>query len=441
MNTDLLFAALRARYRVFLLVVAATVLAATVVSLVMPKTYVATASILVDGRDEQSMANRSAPLERERIGYLQTQVDILTGMQVARQVVADLRLGDDAELREKFESDTGAAGGTGDMGSFEEWLGQALRKEVKVDTTQSSVIRLSFPARQPKFAAAVANGFAKAYVDAMLKLRTEPTRVASVWFDEQAVGLRADLERARQRLAEYQRQKGIVVSDERFDVENARFVELANQVARAGNRHADALAGNLAQAEARLREMAVEFGPRHPQYLQQQALVDELRTNLMDRAQNDGAASYGRQRRAGLVAAMEAQRERVLQLKIARGELAVLEHDVALAQQTYDQAMQRLMANRIDSRASQTNVSIIDPAVPPGKPSRPRILLNIGLSLALGIMLALTVVYLMETADRRVRRAVDLEGDPEVPMLAVLNRWEPLERGLPGPRLARHLLR
>lgn len=438
MNTDLLFAALRARYRVFLLVVVATVLAATVVSLVMPKTYVATVSVLVDGRDEQSMANRSAPMERERIGYLQTQVDILTGMQVARQVVADLRLGDNAELIEKFESDTGGAGGTG---SFEEWLGQALRKEVKVDTTQSSVIRLSFPAQQPKFAAAVANGFAKAYVDAMLKLRTEPTRVASVWFDEQAVGLRANLERAQQRLAEYQQQKGIVVSDERFDVENARLTELANQVARAGNRHADGLVGNLAQAEARLREMAVEFGPRHPQYLQQQALVEELRTNLMDRTQSDGTASYSRQRRAGLVAAMEAQRERVLQLKIARGELAVLEHDVALAQQTYDQAIQRLMANRIDSRASQTNVSIIDPAMPPSKPARPKLLLNIGLSLVLGVMLALTVVYLMETADQRVRRAVDLEGDPDVPMLAILNRWEPLERGLPGPRFAQHLLR
>lgn len=436
MKPDLLLAALRARYRLFLLIFAVTVLAATLISLVMPKTYVATVSLLVDGRDEQSMTSRNAPIERGRIGSLQTQVDILTGMQVARRVVADLRLGENAEFREKFEADAGGSG------SFEEWLGQALRKEVKViETSQSSVIRLSFPAREAKFAATVANAFAKAYVDIMLKLRTEPTRAASVWFDEQAVALRTDLERAQQRLAEYQQRKGIVASDERFDFENARLTELAKQVARAGSLQADGLAGGLAQAEARLREMAVELGPRHPQYLQQQALVEQLRAGLVDRTPGPDSATYSRSRQAGLVAAMEAQRARVLQLKIARGELTVLEHDVALAQQTYDQAMQRLIASQIDSRASQTNVSIIDPAMPPVNPERPRVLLNIGLSALLGILLALAVVYLLEVSDQRVRRMVDLEGVPNVPILAVLNRWEPLEQGLRVPRLAQHLLR
>ena len=54
--------ALRARFGVFLLVVAATVLAAAAVSLLMPRAYKATVSLLVDARDEQSLSNAQRPL-------------------------------------------------------------------------------------------------------------------------------------------------------------------------------------------------------------------------------------------------------------------------------------------------------------------------------------------------------------------------------------------
>lgn len=435
MNANLFFSALKARYRVFLLIVIATVMAAAAVSLVMPKTYIATVALLVDGRDEQSINGRNSLQDRDRTGYLQTQVDILTGMQVARKVVADLGLANNPALQEQFKADTDGSG------HFDDWLAQALRKDLKVDTTQSSVIRLSYPAQHPQFAASVANAFANAYVATMLKLRTEPMRQASVWFDEQLVGLRANLERAQMRLAEYQREHGIVASDERFDVETARLAELTTQLARSGNRNGDSLAASLHQAETRLREMSIELGQRHPQYLQQQALVEEMRDNLMTRSHGGSATSYDRSQRAGLIGALAAQRERVLQLKIARGELGVLSHDAELAQQTYNQAMQRLMASRIESRASQTNVSILDQAVTPSKPAHPRVAINIGLSVVLGILLAMTVVYLMEVSDQRVRQISDLEGDHQVPVLAVLRRWEPAERGLPGPRFAHHLLR
>ena len=63
MNLNLFFSALRARLGVFALVLAATVLAATVVSLLLPKSYKATASVLVDAnRDEQSLSNVFAGL-------------------------------------------------------------------------------------------------------------------------------------------------------------------------------------------------------------------------------------------------------------------------------------------------------------------------------------------------------------------------------------------
>jgi polysaccharide biosynthesis transport protein len=47
--------ALRARFRVFVVSLAAVVCAAALASFLMPKSYRATVSLLVDARDEQSM--------------------------------------------------------------------------------------------------------------------------------------------------------------------------------------------------------------------------------------------------------------------------------------------------------------------------------------------------------------------------------------------------
>ena len=429
MKIDLFVSALMARYRLFLLIVAATVLTTTVVSLILPKTYIATVSLLTDARDEQVLGNRQGPPpERERLGYLQTQVDILTGPQVARQVVTDLKLATEPSMQKEFQSDTNGTG------SIEDWLAKIVLRDVKVDTTQSSVIRLSYSTSNPEFAARVANAFAQAYVDTMLRLRTEPNKQASTWFNEQLKGLRINLEQAQKRLAQYQQEKGIVSADERYDIENSRLSELVTRVARTQGTGNEAAAAELARAEASLREMSSDLGPMNPQLLRQKAIVNGLRERLANDTRNsaDELGGSRRARNARLIAAMESQRDKVLQLKVARSELAVLSHDVELAQRAYDDAMQRQMASGLESRASQTNVSILDAATVPNKPTRPRVALNIALSVVVGILLAMTVVYLLEMFDQRVRWLSDLDSDPQVPLLGVLNKWD----GRDGPLLA-----
>jgi uncharacterized protein involved in exopolysaccharide biosynthesis len=141
--------------------------------------------------------------------------------------------------------------------------------------------------------------------------------------------------------------------------------------------------------------------------------------------------------------ALATQRARLLELKENRNEFTVLKRNVESAERAYDTAMQRFVVSQVESRASQTNVSVLNAAVPPGAPSHPKIALNIALSLVVGTMLGLGIVILMEMFDRRVRSLNDLEL-VEVPMLAMLNTWRPsgnrllgrpsvTERALPSP--------
>jgi len=91
MNVQQFLLALRGRFWIFLSLLCGTVAAAVIVTMLLPRTYEATVSLLVDNRDEQSLAG-TMPNPRDRTGFMQTQIDIINSMEVARRVVEDLKL-------------------------------------------------------------------------------------------------------------------------------------------------------------------------------------------------------------------------------------------------------------------------------------------------------------------------------------------------------------
>src|SRR5512140_2210815 len=156
MNVQQFLLALRGRYWVFLTLLAGTVAAAVVVTLLLPRTYEATVSLLVDNRDAQSLTAAAQPI-REQMGYMQTQIDVIRSERVARKVVDDLKLASDPGAKAAFAE-------SGATGSIEDWIAGAMLPHLKVETSQSSVIQITYGAGDPKSAAAIANAFAKAYM-------------------------------------------------------------------------------------------------------------------------------------------------------------------------------------------------------------------------------------------------------------------------------------
>jgi uncharacterized protein involved in exopolysaccharide biosynthesis len=212
MTASVFLAALKARFRVFLIALGTTVVATALVSVVLPKEYRATASLVVDLREGQSLGDQRVTIEQplERLAYLQTQADIIGSERVARRVVDDLGLANDASAQKDFEK-------ASPQGPIADWLAKRLLGGLDVKTSQSSIIEISFAADDAAYAAKAANGFAKAYIDTMVALRVEPMQHAAEWFKEQLKTLTADLKTAQDKAAEYQRRRGIVSADESLD--------------------------------------------------------------------------------------------------------------------------------------------------------------------------------------------------------------------------------
>jgi len=391
--------ALRARHRIFAVVLASVVLAATLASLATPKSYRATVALLVDTKDEQSLSDALRPLilPQERMSYLQTQVDILTSPKVARQVVQDLRLTENAAA-------LAVLGVQPRTDRRDDRLVDALLQQFKAETSQSSVIQASFTCVDARLAATIANAFANAYVNTMLELRVAPTRKAAAWFEEQLKGLRVGLEEAQAKLdaqSKLDARAKLAQSPDRLPevMDNAFIQQLKTEVL---------------HGEAKLQQLATEYGVNHPVYRRQLSENQSLRARLQAEMRKVVAGA------ASPEAAVSANRgNHVRDLRTQPLE-QVLTRNVESAERAYDTAMQRYVVSQVESRASQTNVAVLNPAVPPLKAYRPNIPLNLALSLISGIALGGILVVLLEMQDRRVRSAEDLLSMNRLPLLAVL---------------------
>jgi chain length determinant protein EpsF len=470
MDINQFLLALRARRKAFAMVLGATVLTAVVLSLILPKVYVSTTTLMLDTRDEQSL--RDTPMSmRMMVGYVQTQADLMTSQRVAQKVARDLKLAQRAGIRDEFERDTGG------VGNIDEWIAAGLLKKVKVDSSGGNVVSVSFSANDPKYATEVVNGFAKAYMDTALALRTEPSREASEWFEEQLKGMRAQVAQSQAKLIAYQKDKGLIGIDERGDMENTRLTEISSQLIRARESTYDAqtrykhaaeviasgaaadqlpeVAGNatiapikseLARATSTLEQMSAELGPNHPAFVRQQSEVTALRARLDSEMKKvvsglNNAAIQSQKREQELKNALAAQHERLSTMRDSRVELSVLTREVESAQRAYDTALSRWMTNKVDSRAKQANVAVLSPAIEPQTPKFPKTGLIAGLSVLIGTLFAAGVVFFLETLDRRVRSRADLESRLAVPTLGRLSKWQPMGgRLLPAPARAARAL-
>ena len=449
MNLSGLIFILRRRLWVVLGTLVLVVLTATVVTLMLPKTYTAVTSLVVNIKDaEISPGGSPAYLQP---GYLETQTTIISSHKVAARVVKNLNLAANPVVRESFESSSGG------KGTLQDWLAARLLVPLDVKTSKSSVVEIEYSGTDPGFVATIANAFAAAYIEVNLELRVEPARHTSQWFQGQLTQLRADLEQAQARLTKYQQEHGIASVGEQADVENSRHAALSAQlvqtqagtydaltrqrqaqefVARGGaleslpevqmNGFVQKLKGDLVAQEAKLFEYEGAYGKNHPRYQRQLADVADYKIKLDDEITKvmQSITNTYRQRQqseAEIRGALSSQKSKVLGLKSQHDELAVLVRDVGGAQQAYDEASKQFRQSNLESQASKTNVAVLNPALPPLSSSRPKVGKNIALAFFLGAMLGVGGALLLEVFDRRVRTALDVTQELGLPMLGRLN--------------------
>jgi chain length determinant protein EpsF len=461
---------LRAQWRIAVYIFVGVVAAVLVVSLIWPKRYTAVASVVVDIKsDPVATANSAALVGQQAATYVNTEADIIASERVAQRVVKTLRLDQQPEARKRW-----AKGPDEDISvAIADYL---LDKRVVVAPTHdspthsSNVIDISVTWSDPRTAAALANSFAQTAIDTNIDLKVEPAKQYAAWFEQRAQALRADLQAKQKRLSDFQNANGIVATDEKLDVENNRLTELSTELVtiqglrQESQSHARQVGGDisslpevlqspviqnlksqLAQADAKREDVATRLGKNHPDFKEVEGEIANLRTRIAQESANI-AASLGRtndvnvRRESDVRAALEAQKQKVLELKHEHDQAAVLDGDVTTAQRDLDEVTKSLAQSNLESLTQQTNVVQLSTADAPKYPSSPKLVINVLLGIFLGGVFGIGAALAVEMRNRRVREAEDMVDLLGVPLLGtirpVLVRAGELRLPKPQGRLA-----
>jgi|GEM_PF-123251 len=337
--------------------------------------------------------------------------------------------------------------GLDDETKFRYWLAEYLQDNTTIEPSrEGKTITLSYEGSNPTLAAQVAQAFANAYIQKNLNLRVDPAKQNAVWFNERIQVLRDNLAESQLRLSEYKKEAQVISTDARLDLEAQRLEVLTTQLLNAKNETV-ALASRQRQLEqdlekgqaaassfpeilenaliqkykvdlatkvAELDELKPKVSKNHPGYQRALKSLANIRQEIAKEVENvirsmDSSLKVARQSEAEIEAALEEQKQKVLALRSKYDAISVLEQEVQSNQEAFESALARFEQADLEAQATQTNISILNHAIPPSRPSSPKTRLNIVIAFVAGGLLGSLCALMIEWGDRRVRSRADIE--------------------------------
>lgn len=449
MNISQLLSILYAQKKIIFFTLLVTIGTTLVVSLILPKQFEATTTIIFDAKGVDPVSGYSTPTNMMP-GYIETQVNVISSKRVGMKVAEALGLQTNPAYVEAFAK---ASDGRGDIRAF---IAESLLNNLTVEPSrQGSIITISYTSTSPDVAAVVANEFAEQYINTNIELKVEPAQKAAEWLRGQVETLKLNVATAQQKLTDYERQKGILFNDSRFDVERARLNQLTTaqlqseeklfdlrakinaikqgQLTQANEELVDDPVVNnlkvqLSTAEANFAEIGQRLSENHPDYKSAQAEVKSLQDRYKQElgtvaAKLNESAEREEKRLAELTTKVESQRQKLLSFNEDLNQQEVLARDVEVAKQVLSVAMERMRQSFLEGQVEQSDVAVLNPAITPMQHSKPRLVINLILAVFLGGLLALVFALISEFLNRIVRTKADLEEFLDIPVLAEIPKF------------------
>ncbi len=395
--------------------------------------------------------------------YLQSQYKILKSDTLARQVIEQLHLDRVQEFNPPDYSwqmnSVGAAGADATLpvdAGHEQAVLVRFGDRLSVEPIlRSRLVRVSFDSYDPHLTSNVINTLTAAYTQENLQARWEATQKASGWLSEQLGDIKIRLEKSEDKLRQYAEENGLLflesgkgegenivderlralqdeltqVQADRYQKESLyRLVESGNYGALPGvfdNKTMQDLTVKLADLERQQAELAPNFNSSYPKMKEVQSQIDRIQQFLgQQREQAAGHIAneyFAAVRREALVAQAFKDQEKQANIVATRSvQYNILKREVDTNKQLYEGLLLRLKEAGVSAGMKASNIRIVDSAVTPTSPVKPKMLSNLALALILGLGFGVGLVFLQERLDNSLKSAEDIECFLRVPALALI---------------------
>jgi capsular exopolysaccharide synthesis family protein len=379
--------------------------------------------------------------------FLQTQIQVLKSESLAWRTIEEL------DLTQHLISPGRLAKIDTDKRKVE--LIATFEKNLSVELVpKTRMLIVGFENPDPQLAAQVSTTLVNNYIDYNFRLKYDATRQASGWMEQQLDELKAKVESSQQALVEYEREHQIVNTSEKQNVQEQMLSDLSRDLTNAESERLQKeslyheVVTNRAQSAAlahndllqkldeknsdlqgQYTEAVAQYGPNFPKAVRLHQQIDENHSQILaeenrviDRIRKDYDAARNRESLAS--AAVAAQKEQVGKLDQLLVQHNLLQRDFESNQQLYQSLMQRLKDATVSAGLRSTNIHLVDSALPPSTPVRPKRPLNIALGFLAGVVIGIMGAFVREAFDHSIKTAEEVEALLDTPTLAVI----PLER-------------
>lgn len=439
--------------------------AALLVSLLSTPLYKATVVVNVEKEKVSPLdiGNAAPVYDIYTPEFIPTQTRLMKSRETAERAIKRLGLVENKLLNPPtsgfFRFGGGAASGTnGDLEPATR-LAMRLQKWIEVNPIRTTnLVELSFTAPSAKLAADVANALADAYIDWNLESKYRIVGQASQFLSGQIEQLKAEVEEKERLLQAYGEKKDIVSVDPQSNITLQNLESLnkdyagavADRVSKEARYHevmtsrkdaiADTLSNGLvtqlrneqAKLEREYAEKLNLFKPEWPAMQQLQAQIQKGKQHLVSvveetvaKARETARAEYQTavRKEESLKDVLRTQKAEAMTLNSNAIEYNNLRVEVGTKRALLDTLLKRQSETEVTSRlrgSRESNIRIVDRAIPPPKRYSPSYAKNLGLALFLGLILGVGLVFFLEYLDRSIRTLEVVEKVLRLPALGIV---------------------
>ncbi len=417
---------LKRHRRRILAFVAASVLAALVISSRLKPVYESTATVDVDRQTPTGVIGqesvRTATNDADQ--FLATQVKLIQSDSVLRPVVEKYRL---REREDEAETTLARDARAQDA--------PVVLKRLKVARPPNTYLLLiSYRSSDPELAANVANAIATSYLEHTYHIRYRASASLSSFMEKQLEELKAKMEKSSAALLQFERELNVINPEEKTSILSARLLQLnteytnaqaervrkeaAYQSVRGGSMEAAQvstqgeslrrLTERLNEAQARFAEVKTQYGASHPEYRKaaaQLAEVQRLLEKTKQEIQTRVEVEYqeAQRREAMLRRSVEETKAEFDRLNARSVEYQALKREAEADKSLYEELVRKIKEAGINASFQNSSIRIADLARPALKPVFPNLRLNLLLAFLFSSLLAVGMAVLSDVLDNTVR--------------------------------------
>lgn len=409
-----------------------------------PKIYEAVAVLQIDRESENVLNIKDVfSMDGREQDYLQTQYKNLQSRTLIETMITNLGLSKDAAFAQTKD------------------IYKAVASDISISPVRlSRLVNVKVENKDPVQAARIANALAETFVKRNLDIKLGKSTEATDWLKKQADELEKEVNAAERALQDYKEKSGLVSLDEsvniasqalrqaqteldRADSDASTATKLASEVKRlveSGTKidsimevSSDVLIKqmkqNLAEKEAKLANLLTRYKAKHPDVIQAQKDVDSYSASLQTEAQKIFDAIQN-QAVLAVSKAETALQRRVAQEKIQvtlgtkRIEYEQLSRKAQQSKLLYNNVLARMKETEVAGKIKTNNMSVIDPAVVPQAPIKPKTIVILALVVFGGFTFSLGLAFFVNYLDDSIKGQDDVETYLGLPFLGYVPHIE-----------------